>query len=218
MSEYLETFMIKVFIVDDHVLIREGLKKILDSGNGFQIIGEASNAFEAVEAIRKNSCDLLLLDVNLPGRNGLELVEEVKQLRPEIRTLVISMSPEEHYAIRALKAGASGYITKDSASDTLITAINTIMSRGKYISPSVAQLLAGNFENLHSAAPHSRLSNRELEIMSMIAEGKSIKNIAESLSLSISSVNSYRSRIMGKMHMKSNTELTFYAIKNGLIG
>lgn len=209
--------MIRVFIVDDHALIREGLKKILDDKNEFQVVGEATNTNEALEKLYKTDCDIVLADINLPGRNGLELIEEIKQIRPLLHTLVISIYPEEHYAIRALKTGASGYIKKDSASDELLIAIRTILSRGKYISPSVAQILADNLEKANPDSPHECLSNRELEVMYKVASGKSVREIAKELSLSISSVNSYRTRVMEKMQMRSNIELTFYAIQKKLI-
>ena len=209
--------MIKIFLADDHELVREGLKKILKEENDIQVINEATNGEEVLNKIINCDCDIILLDMNMPGRNGIDLIKELKTTLPALHILVLSIYPEEKYALRALKAGASGYITKDSAIEELVSAIRRIYERGKYVSETLAEKLVSQIDASSNLLPHERLSDRELQIMCMIASNKSIKEIAGELFLSISTVNTYRSRILEKMNMKTDIEITHYAIYNNLI-
>jgi len=209
--------MINIFIADDHVLIREGLKKILKDEFDLKVVGEAEDSFGIFDKLKKSKCDLLLLDLNMPGRSGIELIEELKQSFPKLSILVLSMYPEDKFAIRALKAGASGYITKDKALTELVKAIRKINSNGRYISESLALQIAFDFDNDAQKPLHENLSNREIQVMCMIASNKNIKEIASELSLSVSTINTYRARILEKMKMKTDIELTHYAIENNLI-
>ncbi|MDP4175682.1 MAG: response regulator transcription factor [Bacteroidota bacterium] len=209
--------MIKIFVADDHPLIREGLRKTLLVEEDFQIVGEAADGFEVMKKIRETEFDILLLDLNMPGKNGLTVIKEIKQILPKASILVLSMYPLQRFAVRALKTGASGYVTKDSPTEELIKAIRTIISRGRYISIELAELLANEFGTTKDVMPHETLSDREFQIMSMITTGKTVKEIAEELCLNISTVNTYHARILEKMNMKSNVELTLYAIENNLI-
>lgn len=209
--------MIRIFVADDHPLIREGLRKTLLEEEDFQIVGEAADGFEVMKKIRETEFDILLLDLNMPGKNGLTVIKEIKQILPKASILVLSMYPLQRFAVRALKTGAAGYVTKDSPTEELIKAIRTIISRGRYISIELAELLANEFGTTKDTMPHETLSDREFQIMSMITTGKTVKEIAEELCLNISTVNTYHARILEKMNMKSNVELTLYAIENNLI-
>jgi len=209
--------MIKVFIVDDHELIREGLKKILKDEADIKVVGEAQNGSEAIEKIPGSDCDLILLDMNMPGRSGLELINDLKKMKPKLPILVLSINPEDRFALRTIRAGASGYICKDTALEELVKAIRMINTRGKYVSATLAEQLAFDNNPETDMLPHEQLSDREIEIMRLIASGKKVREIAEELTLRISTVNTYRSRIFEKMSLKSNVELTHYAIINKLI-
>jgi two-component system, NarL family, invasion response regulator UvrY len=209
--------MINIFIADDHELVREGLKKILKEDIDIKVVGEAQNASEVLEKMHTTVCDIILLDMNMPGRSGIDLITDLKILKPELKILVLSIHPEDRFALRTLKAGASGYISKDTALDELVIAIRKIYSRGKYLSYNLAEQLAFDVGTDKDQLPHECLSNRELEIMLMIVSNKKIKEIASDLSLSISTVNTYRARIYEKMSMKSNVELTHYAMNHNLL-
>jgi two-component system, NarL family, invasion response regulator UvrY len=213
----METKMIKIFIADDHELVREGLKKILKEEHDIKVVDEADNGDEVLDKIQKIECDIILLDMNMPGKSGLDLIKELKTKLPNLHILVLSIYPEEKYALRSLKAGASGYITKDSAIEELVSAIRRIHDRGRYVSATLADKLASQIDSNSDLLPHERLSDRELQIMCMIASNKSVKEIANELYLSISTVNTYRSRIQEKMNMKTDIELTHYAIYNNLV-
>jgi two-component system invasion response regulator UvrY len=208
--------MIKIFLADDHELVREGLKKILKEESDIQVVNEANNGDEVLYKIKNCDCDIILLDMNMPGKSGLDLIKELKVHLPKLHILVLSIYPEEKYAIRALKAGASGYITKDSAIEELVSAIRRISTRGKYISSNLAEKLASQIDSDMERLPHERLSNRELQILCMIASNKNIKEIANELFLSVSTVNTYRARILEKMNMHTDIELTHYVIYNNL--
>ena len=211
--------MIKVFIVDDHEIIREGLKKILKEESDLVVVGEAQDGSELFEKMKKSDfeCDVMLLDMNMPGRSGIDLLSDIKQMKPEMYILVLSIHPEDKFALRTLKAGASGYLCKDTALDELVVAIRKIYAKGRYLSPTLAEQLAFDVMPQKEALPHEQLSNRELEIMFMLAEGKKVKDIATDLELSISTVFTYRVRIFEKLKVKNNVELTHYAITNKLI-
>jgi DNA-binding NarL/FixJ family response regulator len=209
--------MIKVFIVDDHEIIREGLKKILKEETDLVVVGEAQNGDEVLEHIKDIDCDIMLLDMNMPGRSGLDLIGDLKNLKPNMHILVLSIHPEDKFALRTLKAGASGYVCKDTALEELVIAIRKVFSKGRYISTTLAEQLAFDFMPDKEQLPHETLSGREQEIMVMLATGKKVKDIAADLNLSISTVFTYRVRIFEKLKIKSNVELTHYAITNKLV-
>ena len=209
--------MIKILVVDDHAIVREGLKQIVEDTSGLAVTGEAANEQETLELLRKHDFDVVLLDIAMTGRGGLEVLKQIKQEKPELPVLILSMYPEEQYAVRALKMGAAGYLTKVSAPDELIKAIKKIATGRKYVSNSLAEKLAFNLEVDTEKPLHECLSNREFQVMCLITSGKTVKNIAEKLSLSVNTVSTYRFRILDKMRMKTNSELTHYALKNRLV-
>ncbi|MBV5282675.1 MAG: response regulator transcription factor [Paludibacter sp.] len=209
--------MIKVFIVDDHEIIREGLKKILKEESDFVVVAEAQDGVEALEKIQHTDCDIMLLDMNMPGRSGIDLLSDLKIVKPQLHILVLSIHPEDKFALRTLKAGASGYLCKDTALDELVIAIRKIHSKGRYLSTTLAEQLAFDVVPDKDQLPHESLSNRELEIMFLLAEGKKVKAIAKELTLSVSTVFTYRVRIFEKLKLKNDVELTHYAINNKLI-
>lgn len=209
--------MIKVYIADDHQLIREGLKKILKGEDGITIAGDTGSADEILPFLGSNEINVVVLDLNFPNRNGLEILKDIKSLHPDTAVLILSMHPEEHYAVRALKAGASGYLTKESASEELLRAIRKAGAGGKYLSATLAEKLAFDLDATLGKASHQVLSDREFEVMVLIAKGKPQNEIAGDLNLSPSTVNTYRGRILEKMGFKSNAELVQYAVKNKLI-
>lgn len=210
--------MIKVIIVDDHRIVREGLKQIISDTSDISVVDEASNGQEAINKIRNNDCDVLLLDISMPGRSGLEILKEIKNEWPKLSILILTMHPEEQYAVRVLRAGASGYLTKESAPDELIEAIRKVSDGGKYISSTLAEKLAFNLEVDTGKPFHQTLSDREFEVMCMISSGKTVTEIADEMSLSVKTISTYRTRILDKMRMKTNAELTYYSIKNDLVG
>jgi len=209
--------MLRILIADDHPVFRQGLRQILNEASDMVVTDEVSNGLEVLGRVRAGCCDVILLDISLPGRNGIDILKQLKKERPRLPVLMLTMHPEEQYAIRALKAGASGYLTKESTPDELITAIRKVSAGGKYVSSSLAEKLAYELGRIDEKAPHETLSDREYQIMILIASGKTVTEIAEILSLSIKTVSTYRSRILEKMRMKNSAELTYYAIKNQLV-
>ncbi|HTZ19048.1 MAG TPA: response regulator transcription factor [Dissulfurispiraceae bacterium] len=209
--------MIQVLFVEDHAIVREGLKQILADTNDIVIADEAVNGEEALDKIKERNFDVVVLDISMPGRSGLEVLKELKGLHPKLPVLMLSMYPEELYAIRSFKSGASGYLSKESATTELITAIRRVSSGGKYISPSLAESLAVNLQEDDGNPPHARLSEREYQILCLIAAGKAGKEIAADLKLSAKTVSTYRTRVLDKMGMKTNAELTHYALQNKLV-
>jgi two-component system, NarL family, invasion response regulator UvrY len=208
--------MIRIIIVDDHPVVRRGLKQILQEETDVQVVGEAESAQEAFRIIRTIDCDAVVLDISLPGKSGVEILKQLKYEYKKLPVLILSVHPEEQYAVRLMKTGASGYLTKESAPDELVKAIRKIISGGKYISSSLAERLFTDIDA--SGKPrHEKLSDRELEIMRMIARGKAIKKIAEELYLSEKTVSTYRKRLLEKMNMTTNAEIFSYALKNKLI-
>jgi DNA-binding NarL/FixJ family response regulator len=210
--------LIKIIIVDDHRIVREGLKQIISDTSDMSVVDEASNGQEAINKIRNNDCDVMLLDISMPGRSGLEILKEIKNELPKLSILILTMHPEEQYAVRVLRAGASGYLTKESAPDELIEAIRKVSDGGKYISSTLAEKLAFNLEIDTGKPFHQTLSDREFEVMCMISSGKTVTEIADEMSLSVKTISTYRTRILDKMRMKTNAELTYYSIKNDLVG
>ena len=209
--------MLKVIITDDHPIVREGLKKILDKSSQMIIVGEAATGEELLNKLKDLACDVVLLDISMPGRGGLEILEQIRMQSPGLPVLVLSMHSEDHYAKRVLQMGAAGYLTKDKAPLELIEAIRKVAGGGKYISHSLAEKLAFDLEQGKDKQPHETLSNREFQVMLLIAEGKTVSEIAEELVLSVRTISTFRSRIMGKMQMKNNSELTHYVIENKII-
>jgi DNA-binding NarL/FixJ family response regulator len=209
--------MINILIADDHAIVRKGLKQILAETSDMVVTGEASNGYEVLEKVRNGHFDVLLLDISMPGRSGLDILKELKAERPKLPVLVLSMYPEEQYAIRVLKAGASGYLTKESAPDELVVAMRKVAQGKKYVSPSLAEKLAFDLEMDTTKPLHEMLSDREYQVLCMIASGKTVGEIAENLSLSAKTISTYRARILDKMNMKNNAELTHYAIQNKLV-
>lgn len=208
--------MIRVFIVDDHEIIRQGLKMILKEAPDLTVVGEAADGNEALKKLRTAECDVLVLDMNMPGKSGIELLTEIKALRPKLHILVLTIHPEDKFALKTLKAGASGYLCKDTALEELEVAIRNIYNKGRYISNTLAEQLA--FEVVpDNKALHEQLSRRENEILIKITRGMKVKDIAAELNLSISTVFTYRLRIFEKLNVKSNVELAHYAIEHKLI-
>jgi DNA-binding NarL/FixJ family response regulator len=212
-----EKAIIKVFIADDHAIVREGLKQILAETRDIIVAGEAENGLEAVKLFRKSECQVMLLDISMPDRSGIDVLKQIKKEKPDLAVLMLSMHREDQYAIRSLKAGASGYLTKQSAPRELVTAIRQVAGGLKYISAALAQELANHVGEDHEAPPHDTLSDREYQTLTMIASGKTVGVIAKELSLSVKTVSEYRARLLVKMKLKNSAELTHYAIKNQLI-
>ena len=208
---------IRVFIADDHAIVREGLKQILADSPDIIVAGESENGLDAIKLFRKSKCHVMLLDISMPDKSGIDVLKQVKKENPEMAVLMLSMHREDQYAIRSLKAGAAGYLTKQSAPKELVTAIRQVASGQKYVSAALAQELASQVGDDHAAAPHDTLSDREYQTLTMIASGKTVSVIAEELSLSVKTISEYRARLLVKMRLKNSAELTHYAIKNQLI-
>jgi len=206
-----------VLIADDHELVRRGLKEILEDEFPEVKFGEAGDARSTVEAAQKNQWDLILLDINLPGRSGLDVLEELKGYCPSTPILVVSGFPEEDYAVRAFKLGASGYLSKQSASDELLAAIRKVLGGGRYVTPALAERLAAALIGGAPCAPHETLSNRELQVLRKIASGRTVKEIAAELNLSEKTIGTYRTRISDKLLLSTNVELTRYALQHKLV-
>ena len=207
----------RFLIADDHAVVRRGLREILEEEIPGAEFGEAADTREALEQIRKHDWDVVVLDITMPGGSGLDVLRDSKGIRPNLAVLVLSMHPEDQYAVRALKAGAAGYLTKESAPEELVTAISTILAGRKYVSASLAQGLALRLANGNDGPLHETLSAREHEVMLMLAAGTMVSHIAEELSLSVKTVSTYRTRILDKMGMKTNADLTRYAMENDLL-
>jgi two-component system invasion response regulator UvrY len=207
----------KILLTDDHVVVRQGLKLILADHFKQAVFGEARNAQEAFARVAKEKWDVAVLDVTMPGRSGLEVLKEMKRLRPKMPVLILSMHPEDQFAVRMLKTGAAGYLTKESAGDELVGAIKKVVAGGRYISSSLAERMASYLDVDVQKAPHERLSNREFLILRMIASGKAVSQIGKELSLSVKTISTYRARLLEKMDMKNNAELTHYAVQNSLV-
>ncbi len=209
--------MIKILIADDHAIVREGLKQIVTEEADMEVTGEAANASELFDLLEKDCWEIVVLDINMPGKSGLEALKEMRSRNINVPVLILSMFSEDQYGIRAIKAGAAGYLKKVSAPTELVSAIRKIVGGGKYINQPLAEKLADNVDVNNKKALHQNLSDREYQIMCFISFGKSAEEIAEELTISIHTVYSYRNRILEKMHLKSNVELTQYAIQNKLI-
>jgi DNA-binding NarL/FixJ family response regulator len=207
----------RILIADDHAVVRRGIRQILAEAFKRATFGEAANSQEALERVWKDPWDVVILDVTMPGRSGLELLKEIKRARPKLPVLILSMHSEDQFAVRLLKAGASGYMTKESAADELVGAVNKAVAGGRYVSVALAEKLAGLIVHDDLSAPHESLSDREFLILRMIASGKPVSVIARELSLSVKTVSTYRARLLQKMNMSNNSELVHYAFEHELV-
>ena len=209
--------MIRIVVADDHTIVREGLKQLLAAAGELTVVGEAQNGHEVIERVRDLEFDLLLLDMSMPGKSGIELIRQVRAEKPKLRILILSMHEEHQYAVRAIRAGAAGYLTKDSASRQLVEAIRKVATGGAFISAEVAQQLAlGAMPDAQGPA-HAALSDREFQVFQLIASGKSVSDIAERLNLSVKTVSTHKSNILQKMNMSTQAELIRYAINHRLV-
>ena len=209
--------MIKILVIDDHAIVRQGLKQILAETPDLVVTGEASSGVEALQKIRTGQWDVVVLDISLPDPSGLIVLQQIKSEYPELPVLVLTMHAEDQYAVRVLKAGAAGFLTKESAPDQLVSAINRVASGGRYVSPSLAEKLVSDLGSDPRKARHEVLSDREFQVLCMIAAGKTLTKIAEELGVSVKTVSTHRTRLLKKMRLKNNAELVHYAIRNGLV-
>lgn len=209
--------MIRILIADDHAVVRQGLKKIVDNGNDMKVVGEAQNGAELLNLIREQEADVIILDLSMPGRNGLEILKDLKRSYSSLPVIILSIHPEDQYAVRAFKAGASGYMTKESAPEELVKAVKISFQGGKYISPSVAELLANYVGIKGVEEQHKLLSDREYEVFILLAGGQTVSEIAIHLNLSVKTISTYRTRILEKMGMTNNAELSRYARNYSLL-
>lgn len=208
---------IKVIIVDDHAILRSGIKQILIASGDIEVVGEAENVAQALKCVREVAADVMLLDISLPDKTGIEALKLIKRENAALSILMLSMYMEEQYAVRSIRSGASGYLCKHTASEELLSAIHTLAKGKKYITPNVAEILAEQVGNDHAVALHETLSDREFQVMRLIASGLSVSDIADKLALSVKTVSMYRTRLLEKMNLKHNAEITHYAIKNQLV-
>ena len=209
--------MIRILIADDHAIVRRGLKQIVSEQSDMTVAGEAENARQIMDMARTQPWDVIVLDINMPGKNGLEVLKELKLEYPKLPLLVLSVHSEDQYGVRVLRAGAAGYLTKESAPDELVNAIRKVHRGGRYVSASLAETLVFELGVENDGPRHKSLSDREYQIMTMIASGKTVGEIGQELSLSVKTISTYRSRVLGKMKMRTNAELTHYAIENQLL-
>lgn len=209
--------MIKIFIADDHPVVRQGLKQMLAEEADMRVAGEAANATELLERVGKERWDIVLLDITMPGRSGLEALKELRRDYPQLPVLVLSIHPEDQFGLRVIRSGAAGYLTKDSAPEELVKAIRKVCEGGKYIKPSLAEKLAIHIAEDFDKPLHELLSDREYQVMRLIASGKTVSEIARELSLSVKTISTHRTRLLQKMHLRTNAELTQYAIQHTLL-
>jgi len=209
--------MIKILIVDDHAIVREGLSRIIGAETDMIVAGMAKDGTEVIRLMLDNEIDVVVLDISMPGKSGLDLIKDLKQVQPLVKILMLSMYPEERFAMRSIKAGASGYLTKEMAPEEIVSAVRTIYSGRKYITPALADMIAEELQNPSEKVPHELLSDREFEVLCMLAIGKPVVEIASTLSLSESTVSTYRMRILQKMNLKTNSDLIHYGIEHGLV-
>jgi DNA-binding NarL/FixJ family response regulator len=209
--------MIRVLIVDDHTILRRGLSQIISETDDLEVAGEADSGAQAIKLARAQAFDVVLLDISMPDRNGLDTLKQLKKEKPKLAVLMLSMHPEEHYAMRALKAGASGYLTKQSAPALLVTAIRQVASGRKYVSSELAEELARTVGSDAGRPRHETLSDREYETLRLMASGKTLTEVAGEMTLSVKTVSVYRARLLEKMQLKNNAELTYYALKHKLV-
>jgi len=209
--------MIRIVIADDHEIVRAGLKQIISDDEDMEVLGESNNGENLIELVKKNDYDLVLLDLKMSGISGIDVIKHLKIIKPDLPVIVLSMHAEDQYAVRTIKAGASGYLTKETAAENLITAIRRVVAGGKYISPTLAETLADSIAGGGTELPHEKLTDREFQVLCMIASGKTVSEIGSELFLSVKTISTYRQRVLEKMNLKNNSELTHYAIKNNLL-
>jgi two-component system, NarL family, invasion response regulator UvrY len=209
--------MIRVLLADDHNIVRAGVKELLSDTDDIAVAGEAGNGHEVLARVREQEFDVAVLDMSMPGRSGVDLIRQVKAEKPRLKVLVLSMHSEEQYAVRALQAGASGYLTKESAADQLVAAIRRVAAGGAYVSPETAERLALGVNRAGDNPPHTRLSNREYEVFRMLVAGTSVTEIADALAVSVKTVSTHKTRIMQKMQLANAAELIRYALEHGLV-
>jgi len=207
----------RILIADDHAVVRRGLEEIVEDAMGPIEFGEAGNAAEATQLFREHPWDMAIVDITMPGQNGLDVLKTFQNLRPKVPVLILSMHPESQYALRALKAGAAGYLTKESAPTKLVEAVKTVLAGKPYVSAALAERLALLLRTGGDVSPHEQLSDREFHVMQMIASGRTVSEIAGELSLSVKTVSTYRSRVLAKTGMRTNAELTRYVLETGLL-
>jgi len=208
---------IKIFVVDDHAVVRQGIKHIIVQNPDMEVVGEASHGNEVLDKIQGVDVDVMLMDIEMPEKSGWEVMTQIKHSHPNMSVIILSIFPEDHYGVRLIKAGASGYLTKSSAPEQLVQAIRTVSGGGKFISPALGEKLIQELDKKDDQPLHSILSEREFQVFCMIASGKKTKEIADELSLSITTISTHRANILEKMGMKNNAELIHYALKNGLV-
>lgn len=208
--------MIEILIVDDHPVFRQGLAQILNEEKDMNVKSEAGSVGELFDQLKESSFDLIILDISMPDGNGLDALKKIKKLKPSVPVLVLSVHSEEEYAVRVLKTGGSGYLTKESAPAELVEAVKKAIEGGRYVSPGIAEKLAFVIEN-EDMYPHEKLSNREYQVMCLISSGKTVGEISKQMNLSVKTISTYRARILNKMNLSNNSELTYYAIKNKLV-
>ena len=209
--------MIRVVIADDHTIVREGLKEILSAAGDFEVVAEAVDGHQAIERARTTAFDVLVLDMSMPGKSGMELIKQLKTEFPKLRIVVLTMHQENQYAVRAIRAGASGYLTKDAASEQLVNAIRKVASGGAFISAEVAELLARQAQGVVQGAPHEALSDREFQVLRMLVSGAPLTDIGEELHLSVKTISAHKARILQKLGLSNQSELVRYAIAHGLM-
>lgn len=209
--------MSRIIIADDHAIVRQGLKLLIDGEDDLQIVASVSSGEELIQKVREINADIIILDIAMPGKDVLDTIKDIKSFKPNIPILVFTMNPADQYAVRVLKAGAAGYINKDSMPDEIIVAIRKVLSGSMYIPQNIAELLANNLKGEFEASLHETLTNREFQIMCMIAEGRTVTEISDKLFLSKNTISNHRSHILQKLKLKNNSELTHYALKNKLI-
>ena len=209
--------MIRIIIADDHPIVRAGMKQIISEASDLMVAAEAKDGHKLLSKIRAENFDVVILDITMPHMDGLDVLKQLKIEKPKLPVIVLSIHPEDQYALRVLKAGASGYVTKASAPDELINAIRKVFRGGKYISPTIAEKLAFQLDADFKEMPHETLSDREYQVLCMLASGKTVTEIADELALSVKTVSTYRARILEKMDMKNNAELIHYAVQNRLV-
>ncbi len=209
--------MIRIIIADDHIIIRAGIKQLIEGAHDMKVCGEASDGQKLIDEIKKNHYDVIIIDISMPGRNGIEIIKQIRASGDKTPVLALSYYPEDQFAVRVLKAGACGYMNKDVEPEELIEAIYKVARGGTYVSPAIAEKIACSMNMTVPDSPHESLTDREYEVFLKIGAGKSVSDIANELFLSVKTVSTYRSRIIDKMNLKNNAEITYYAIKNDLI-
>ncbi len=213
-----DTQMIRILVADDHPLLRSGLKQVLSLEPDLEVIGEAENSDQVLRLVKDENFDVLVLDLSMPGRGGLDVLRDIRRENPSLPILILSMHSEDQFAVRAIKAGANGYVSKDTAGTEVVKAIRKVITGKKYVSPSLAEMLANALDHDAERPPHEMLSDREFQVMCKIASGMTVSQIAAEVALSVKTVSTYRARVLEKMNMHNNAELTRYAIQNGLVG